>query len=159
MLCKVCTDFDVHRLFALTACRIATETPKIAEHGVYPEFEEFPSFYKHYVGISALHSSATEGCRLCSIIWRNWARDIPMEVIEREWLAAGIGEEQIFLGLGKWAPEAQGIPYLTALQYVSNRTQRILGMFEVFAERGMTRELIPIFRRPSPKIEYLPVDS
>ncbi|MCJ1394681.1 hypothetical protein MMC18_007561 [Xylographa bjoerkii] len=136
MLCEVCKGFDVHSLFALASSRTATETPKLAVHGVYPEFEGFPKFYKHHVGIAALRSSATRGCRLCSIIWQNWAKDRTAEVIEREWLAAGIGEEQIFLGLSKWAPEAQGIPYLTVLQYVSNGTPRTLGMFEVFADRA-----------------------
>ena len=61
---------------------------------------------------------------------------MPADVIEREWIAAGKGEEQIYLGLSKWAPESQGIPYLTVLQNTLRGTQRSLGMFEVFVERG-----------------------
>ena len=59
-----------------------------------------------------------------------------MDVIEYEWIAAGKGDEQIYLRLSKWAPESQGIPYLTVVQNTSLGIQRSLGMFEVFAERG-----------------------
>ncbi|MCJ1396868.1 hypothetical protein MMC11_000058 [Xylographa trunciseda] len=157
MLCEVCEGFDVHGLFTLAASRIAIETPKVAIHGVFPEFEGFPRFYKHHVGIAALGSSATQGCRLCSIIWRDWTKDLSPEVLQREWFAAGLGEEQIFLGLSKWAPEAQGIPYLTAQQYLLNGTPRTLGMFEVFAERGMTRQPVPNLQYSSGGMEYLQV--
>ena len=136
MLCETCRGFDVHALFSLAASRSAKEKPKLPVHGLFPEFQGFPEFYEHHHGILALKSSAEQGCDLCTLIWEDWARTMPANVIQREWIDAGKGEERIYLGLSKWAPESYGIPYLTAIQNTSKGFQRSLGMFEVFAERG-----------------------
>ena len=152
MLCETCQAFNVHALFCLAASRSATERPKLAIHGVFPEFQGFPEFYKHHHGLSALRSSAGEGCQLCTYIWRYWSQTIPVDVIEREWIAAGKGEEQIYLGLSKWAPESQGIPYLTVLQTTPAGIQRSLGMFEVFAKRGT---LLYLLSPPTSSLAYL----
>lgn len=142
MLCDICRDFNIHALFCLAASRSATERPVLAVHGVFPEFQGFPEFYKHHNGLTALRASAGEGCRLCKLIWQYWSQTVPVDVLEHEWIAAGKGEEQIYLGLSKWAPESQGIPYLTVVQNNLSGIQRSFGMFEVFAERGMLLYLL-----------------
>jgi hypothetical protein len=136
MLCKICQGFNIHDLFCLAASRIVKEKPKLAIHGIFPEFQGFPEFYKHQPGLVALRSSFNEGCCLCTFIWQHWTRSIPPDAVEREWIAAGKGGEQIFLGLSKWAPEIQGMPYLTVIQNMPRGAQRDLGMFEVVAKRG-----------------------
>jgi hypothetical protein len=137
MLCQICQGFDIHDLFSLAASRPVRDEPRSITTDVFPGFEGFPEFYKHHTGLVALRSSAEEGCDLCIFIWRNWTQSLPPDAIDREWVAARKGEEQIFLGLSRWAPQLQGIPYLTVAQKIPGGHQRNLGIFEVVAERGM----------------------
>ena len=72
-------------------------------------------------------------------MYSNWSRTLPEEVIQHEWLDSEKGNSQIYLGLNGWAPESFGIPLLVASQKYGRdgEFQRVLAMFEVFAERGM----------------------
>jgi hypothetical protein len=142
MLCKICQGFNIHDLFSLAESRPVVEKPHSVLHEVFPAFQAFPEFYKHHNGLVALRSSAETGCGLCTFIWRNWSKSVPPDAIDREWVAARKGEEQIFLGLSRWAPQIQGIPYVTVVQNTPGGIQRNLGIFEVVAERGTLAGLI-----------------
>ncbi|KAL9124401.1 MAG: hypothetical protein Q9217_006263 [Psora testacea] len=144
MLCAICEAFDARKLFALAAARARETQPKVPGRG-FPEYQGFPEFYKHYIGLNALYASATEGCTLCASIWQQFSRTLPSNLNEQQMeTARGEFGEQIFLGLSNWSPEAQGMPYLTAKQRTARGATRDLATFDVFRERGIEHGSEPL---------------
>lgn len=127
MLCETCRGFDVHRLL-----KAATAEKGRKSDGSYPAV---PKFYTHYNGISALKSSAENGCELCRLLWTTACDTVKQGEVDR-WLQTEEGELQIYLESSPWSPRLQGLPYVVVTQYPSQSGSRSLGSFEAYAERG-----------------------
>lgn len=137
MLCDLCSNFDLHALYAHAAARARTTKPHVPGGDGFPEFTGFPNFYKHHAGLKNLHASAGKGCSLCTMIWRYGSRTLPPDIREGGTkFPEGEYNEPIYLGSSNWSPEAQGMPYLTVIQHISRGATRIIATFDVFAEQG-----------------------
>ena len=154
MLCSLYEAFDLHALYTLAAARARSTKPKVRSNGGFAVIQCFPYFYKYHVGITSLRGSAEESCRLCTFIWQHSMRSLPMQAIEDQARAIeDVYEEQIYLGLSDWSPEAQGMPYLTAIQPLPRAVQRNLATFDVFVEQGENQHLC------IPQITFNPRDN
>lgn len=135
MLCIQCENFDIQALYSLAARRIRDSKLRTPGGGGFPEYEGFPTFYKHYVGLAPLRASSENGCRLCQSIWQQFIGSFFAYVKDGYARSPGDGyDEPIYLGLSNWSPEAQGIPYLTVIQQLPRACIRQLATFDVFAE-------------------------
>jgi hypothetical protein len=132
MLCESCRGFDVRSL--LYAAKL--EESRLQD-GSYSAVSKF---YAHHGGLSALKSSSEGGCDMCRLLWSTACDTLKKEQIDR-WLETGEGEHQIYLGTSQWSPMLQGLPYVVVTQHPSQQGpwvgSRTLGLFEVYAERGM----------------------
>ena len=137
MLCYCCEAFNIGDLYALAAVRARKTKPKVSVPGGFPEYQGFPDFYKHHLGLSTLYSSVKDGCELCTSIWQQCSPNLPPNLQSQP--AGGEYQEQIFLGLSSWGPETQGMPYLTAKQRLARGAMRNLASFDVFMEQGTVK--------------------
>jgi hypothetical protein len=137
MLCIKCENFDIQALYSLAARRIRDSKPRTPGVRGFPEYEGFPTFYKHYVGLAPLQASAEKGCRLCKSIWQQVIESSP--IYGKDGCASSPKDgydEQIYLGLSNWNLEAQGTPYLTVIQQLPRTCIRRIATFDIFAEQG-----------------------
>ena len=75
------------------------------------------------------------GCHLCTAIWQQSLKQIPQLITfqtkDHVWDEYN---EPIYLGLSDWTPEADGMPYLIAVQHLPRGAMRNLASFEVYVE-------------------------
>lgn len=136
-LCHVCAGFDIRALYELAVSRVREAKPVESTTGGFSTYEGFPDFYKHHRNLQSLSTSAEQGCSLCTSIWQQCAKMLPADIhARRSPLPSDKIGEQITLGLSNWSPEAEGIPYLTAVQQLPRGAVNNLATFDVFAEPG-----------------------
>lgn len=138
-LCDICAGFDIRALYELAVSRVPESKPKKYTTGSFSTYEGFPHFYKHHDDLQSLSTSAERGCPLCTSIWQQCATMLPADIhARRSPLPTGQFGGQITLGLSNWSPEAEGMPYLTAVQQLSRGAVNNLATFDVFVESGFT---------------------
>ena len=136
--CLVCAGFDIRALYELAASRARKSKPVESTIGGFSTYKGFPDFYKHHRNLQALSNSAEQGCSLCTGIWQQCAKFLPADIhAHRSPLPAGEFGEQITLGLSDWSPDAEGMPYLTAVQQLPRGAVNNLATFDVFVEPGL----------------------
>lgn len=136
-LCHVCAGFDIRALYKLAVSRVRESKPVVSTSGGFSNYEGFPAFYKHHRNLQSLSTSAEQGCSLCSSIWQQCAKILPPDThARRSPLPTGEYGEPITLGLSNWSPEAEGMPYLTAVQQLPRDAVTNLATFDVFVEPG-----------------------
>ncbi|CAF9905836.1 MAG: hypothetical protein ALECFALPRED_001360 [Alectoria fallacina] len=136
-LCHVCAGFDIRALYELAVLRVRESKPIESTTGGFSTYEGFPGFYKHHHNLQSLSTSAQQGCSLCTSIWQQCAKLLPVDIhARRSPLPIGQFGEQITLGLSNWSPEAEGMPYLTAVQQMPRGAITNLATFDVFVEPG-----------------------
>ena len=137
MLCSVCEAFDIRTLYGLAKHRRDTTKPKEPGGGGFPEYAGFPMFFKHHNNLNALRESVKERCLLCKAIWHQFRVLLPPDLWnDNASLPDGEFDQPVFLGLSHWSPEAQGFPYLNAIQNLPRSVVRSLAHFDVYAEQG-----------------------
>ena len=136
-LCKTCAGFDIRTLYELAVSRVRESKPIKSTVGGFSTYEGFPDFYKHHQNLQSLSTSAELGCSLCANIWQQCAKLLPAHIHARKSpLPIDRFGEQITLGLSNWSPDAEGMPYLTAVQQLSRGAVTNLATFDVFVEPG-----------------------
>lgn len=136
-LCHVCAGFNIRALYELAVLRVRESKPIESTIGGFSTYEGFPDFYKHHQNLQSLLTSAEQGCSLCTSIWQQCARMLPADTNAcRLLLSTDKFGEQITLGLSNWSPEAEGMPYLTAVQQLPRGAVTNLATFDVFVEPG-----------------------
>ena len=136
-LCHVCAGFDIRALYELAVSRVREAKPVESTTGGFSTYKGFPDFYKHHRNLQSLCTSAEQGCSLCTSIWQQCAKMLPADIhARRSPLPPDKLGEQITLGLSNWSPEAEGIPYLTAVQQLPRGAVNNLATFDVFVEPG-----------------------
>lgn len=140
MLCSKCEDFDIRALWSLAERRFHDTKP--SGKG-FPEYEGFPTFYKHHLGLASLRASSENGCRLCKSIWLQFVGNFMGD--GKDNFADAPISEQIYFGLSNWSPEAKGMPYLTVIQNYHGSVIN-LALFDVFAEQSkFPHDIFPRF--------------
>ena len=136
-LCHVCASFDIRALYEVAASKVRETKPPKSSVGGFPTYKGFPDFYKHHRNLQTLSTSAEGGCPLCIGIWQQCAKILPPDIhARRSPLPSREFDEQITLGLSDWSPEADGMPYLTAIQQLPRGAVKNLATFDVFVEPG-----------------------
>ena len=138
-LCHACRKFDLRALYALALERSTKTKPECKIDGIpvrgIPRYEGFPFFYEQHSSLRSLLNAAESGCRLCSAIWQQSVKQLPPGISD----ALGNPNpdecaEPIHIGLSDWHPEADGMPYLTAVQRLPRGAMRNLATFELFVD-------------------------
>ena len=136
-LCHVCAGFDIRELYELAVLKVCESQPIEDTAGGFSTYQGFPHFYKHHHNLQSLSASAEQGCSLCTSIWQQCAKMLPADILAfRSPLPTGEFGGQITLGLSSWSPEAEGMPYLTAVQQFPRGAITNLATFDVFVEPG-----------------------
>lgn len=134
-LCDICTGFDIRALYGLAVSRARETKPIESATAGFSIYEGFPDFYKHHHNLQSLSTSVEQGCSLCTSIWQQWAKMLPADILaHRSPLPTGQFGGQITVGLSNWRPEAEGMPYLTAVQQLPRDAVNNLATFDVFVE-------------------------
>ena len=136
-LCHVCDGFDIRALYEVAALTVRKSKPPKSSVGGPSTYKGFPDLYKHHRNLQSLSTSAEGGCPLCTCIWQQCAKILPADIhARRSPLPSREFDEQITLGLSDWSPEADGMPYLTAVQQSTRGAVKTLAIFDVFVEPG-----------------------
>lgn len=136
-LCEACNGFDIRALYELASERSRKTKPKdvSSTSGGFAFYEGFPSFYQQHSNLRSLFASADLGCQLCINILQQSVKQFPPEIQSRTpGLHADEYSEPIYLGLSNWSPEADGMPYLIAVQHLPRGGVRNLATFEVYVQ-------------------------
>lgn len=136
-LCHVCHDFQIQLLYESIRKKVHNSKPIASTVGGFSIYKGNPNFYKHHRGLQSLLAASGKGCQLCKSIWQQSSVSLG---IDTQNLDTALGNnafgEQIFLGLSDWSPEAQGMPYLVAVQDLPKGAIRNLATFDVSVAPG-----------------------
>ena len=134
-LCSICAAFDIGALYEAAAERVRTSKPTPSTTGGFTTYEGYPFFYRHHHDLASVAAGAQVGCRLCAAIWTESAKVLPRDLNSGQpTIPQGEFTEPVYLGLTSWSPEAQGMPYLAAVQRLPRDTVRGLATFDVFTQ-------------------------
>lgn len=139
MLCGLCQGFDVRSLLCQATASVPKQDPPINWN--YPEVL---GFYKHRAGLSALKQSAENGCDLCMLFWDTCTHVAGKEQVAQVLQGKNAAVEQdIYIGTDAWNPQTHNLPNVVITQNHSYPDSdpacadlKVLGLFEVYAERG-----------------------
>ena len=133
--CSECRKFDIRAVYELAHKRSQNSKPRKSNVGGFSIYEGFPSFFKQHGSLRALFHAAQAGCHLCTAIWQQSLKQIPhLITFETKDYVWDEYNEPIHLGLSDWTPEADGMPYLIAVQHLPRGAMRNLASFEVYVE-------------------------
>lgn len=133
--CRECRKFDIRAVYELAHKRSQNSKLLKSNMGGFGVYEGFPIFFKQHASLQALFHAVQVGCHLCTAIWQQSVKQIPQLITfqtkDHVWDEYN---EPIHLGLSDWTPEADGMPYLTAIQHLPRGAMRNLATFEVYVE-------------------------
>ena len=133
-LCHACKAFDVRALYELALESTRKSKPAKPKVSGFPVYKGFPLFHKLHNHLRSLLHAASSGCQLCTAILEQAAQNVPKEFLDpTRALDVDDSGRPIYLGLSDWDPEADGMPYLTAIQPLP-RGERNLATFELFVD-------------------------
>lgn len=136
-LCHVCHDFQIQRLYEPIRSRVRNSKPIASTVGGFSIYKGNPDFYKHHRDLRSLIAASGIGCQLCKSIWQQSSVSLGIDPQNVDTaLSKNAFGEQIYLGLSDWSPEAQGMPYLIAVQDLPKRAIRNLATFDVSVAPG-----------------------
>lgn len=135
-LCHVCAGFDIRAFYEVAVSRVRASKPLGFSVGGFPTYKDFPAFYKNNRDLQTLAASAERGCPLCTEMRQQCAKMLPPDIHTRRSPLPSHIDEQITLGLSDWSPEADGMPYLTAVQQLPRGAVNNLAIFDVLVEPG-----------------------
>ena len=139
-LCHVCAGFDIRAFHEVAISRVRASKPLGFSGRSFPTYKDFPAFYKNNRDLQTLAASAERGCPLCTDMRQQCAKMLPPDICCiihacRSPLPSHF-DEQITLGLSDWSPEADGMPYLTAVQQLPRGAVNNLAIFDVLVAPG-----------------------
>lgn len=136
-LCHVCHDFQIQPLYESICKKVRNSKPIASTVGGFSIYTGNPEFYQHHRDLWSLFAASEKGCLLCKSIWQQSSVSLGIDPQNLDTaLSNNAFGEQIFLGLSDWSPEAQGMPYLVAVQDLPKGAVRNLATFEVSVAPG-----------------------
>ncbi|KAG7005722.1 hypothetical protein G7Y79_00018g045290 [Physcia stellaris] len=133
--CRECRNFDIRAVYELAYKRSQNSRLLKSTEGGFPIYEGFPTFFKQHTSLQALFHAVQEGCLLCTAIWQQSLKQIPQLItFQTKNHVWDEYDEPVHLGLSDWTPEADGMPYLIAVQHLPRGAMRNLASFEVYVD-------------------------
>lgn len=132
-LCHICHNFSIQPLYESIRKTVRNSKPLASTVGGFSIYKGNPEFYKHHSDLQSLFEASGKGCQLCKSIFQQSSASLGIDPSNLDTaLSNKAFGEQIYLGLSDWSPEAEGMPYLVAVQNLPKGAVRNLATFEVF---------------------------